>query len=329
MGNEGCHFASARARKNTAFGFLAGIDTPPRRKSPTSGKKSLHPPHISAYTLAKETLVLTMAFPFSPQAWRSAALLVAVMSVNQLTVSAAELGHPPHHRAQGETEIREATLPLGARKPALRGNAQLRAEGEIGHPSSFRSKGVAAEIRDERLMQDEPAIFAANLYAEYVASGKADQEVWAAAQLGYTKESEPSDLFLFQAKEFHLQIFAAWEKGTDEKSGEGVGLGVIYYPYRHFGFGLEAVYIFDHLYDARFSALAHLRLPSDEGGFAFSIFGGIGLHVGSDSGWAGIFGAGLEFRLLERWSVFADGRRVESIGSEGYFGAHAGISILF
>lgn len=207
------------------------------------------------------------------------------------------------------------------------------------HPA-FRCRSAAAEIRGERIESEEvPSAYASRLYGEEVANGLADRDARRCASARETdRRFLLDDEYLFQEGEWHFDAFFTIVKAQRQKNpdadqalyGEGGGLAVSYYPARWFGVGAEGMVMSGLRYQGEAAGLAYLRLPCDVAGISFQAFGGFGATFESSNATASyLYGAALEFRLLEHVGLIFDVRDTRSFSGIGYYGARAGLRIVF
>lgn len=144
---------------------------------------------------------------------------------------------------------------------------------------------------------------------------------------------------LFRENEFSLDAFGSVSVGQqiiDNISGNrveddgrlGAGLGLNYFLTRHIGVGADAYTenAGDNFVDNTSGNLI-LRIPIEGIRLAPYAFGGAGYQFDPDDTWFGQAGAGVEFRLARKVSLFADARYVMPDKIDNFGVARAGLRV--
>ena len=132
---------------------------------------------------------------------------------------------------------------------------------------------------------------------------------------------------LFKEKELSLSAFGSYVDKDDSKVAPGAG--VSYFLTKHIGVGA-----FTHWenYEGTFfdnmSAEAYFRFPLDRLNLAPYALAGVGYSFETEESF-GMFGAGAEWRLNEKWGVFGDLRWQVNDDTDDGIGVRFGLRLVF
>ena len=121
-------------------------------------------------------------------------------------------------------------------------------------------------------------------------------------------------LYLFNAGEFFIDVFAATANADRFEFGDaaGGGIGFGYYFSRYFGVTAEGWTIDTTDQDTALLGGVLVRLPMDDFCTAFYAFAEYGGTFGDESEPTIQFGGGLDIRLTDHTSLFADWRSIQN-----------------
>ena len=152
---------------------------------------------------------------------------------------------------------------------------------------------------------------------------------------------------LFNNNEFSIDAFGAYETQVHQRSGPivnnfnrngiwGGGLGLTYFS-KYLGIGGEsAAFSGTHNFFDYAGGNLYARLPIESLHMAPYIFGTGGRYFNPESNWYYGGGAGLEFRLTQKFGIFGDARyewrQINVFGDTGHFNiveARVGARFIF
>ena len=135
---------------------------------------------------------------------------------------------------------------------------------------------------------------------------------------------------LFEAKEFFIDGFYSLRDFDDTGARSGGGMGLGYYFTRFCGSMVEVAGVNGGSGENLAAAASMLfRLPVDHAAFALYGLVGAGYSFGGVEQWDLEIGGGVDVRLLDQLSSFADVRYVEPDQGEGGASMRVGLRHLF
>jgi hypothetical protein len=138
--------------------------------------------------------------------------------------------------------------------------------------------------------------------------------------------------YKFNANEWNADVFAVAVFQDDSGTypdGAGGGLGLSYFFTRFFGAGIDAYGWSGNEGAAAASGNLIARLPIESWSLAPYVFGGITGGIAPETSAGGHGGAGLEWRITDKWGLFGDSRFVSTDTLNDFVVSRLGLRLVF